>query len=316
MYEGYGVPIFYRSFDTLLSRILIEDFEKGRPDFNFEDSSDIAIHLSHLERFEEGLELMKIIYKSHPDEYGVVANLGTFYELNGELDSAHYYIKKSIDINKDAHQGSEWVHLKILRAKMAIEKDPDWILSHNVLDLKFNREPNDNDYDDNGLDIDYELSQVMWQMVERIPFTPEKDLLIANIFKAAGSSYEQTISMKDGFICYQIAMQYDPEDQLNIIPLYEDLKQIIDTSSSVHHSSLDNYFKPRIEFDESDRSYSDVWEAYAIENGLMTKVFYDKNGSILDKFSMSPILITCTISITLLVLVLVIIGKVRKKKKT
>jgi hypothetical protein len=41
-------------------------------------------------------------------------------------------------------------------------------------------------------------------MVERIPFTPDEDLLLARIFMKSGKNYEQTISISDGIICYQI----------------------------------------------------------------------------------------------------------------
>jgi hypothetical protein len=44
---------------------------------------------------------MKSLYSEHPDEYIIVANLGTIYELNSELDSAYFYIQKSIEINED-----------------------------------------------------------------------------------------------------------------------------------------------------------------------------------------------------------------------
>ena len=47
----FEVPTFYRSFDTLLSRVLIEDYERDHSDFDFKQLSDIAIHLTHIERY-------------------------------------------------------------------------------------------------------------------------------------------------------------------------------------------------------------------------------------------------------------------------
>ena len=69
--------------------------------------SDYAVYLMKAGRVDESLAILKELNKNLPQEYQIAANLDTAYELNGELDSALFYIKRGIEINPDAHAGSE-----------------------------------------------------------------------------------------------------------------------------------------------------------------------------------------------------------------
>tara|TARA_B110000046_G_C13024495_1_gene413104 strand:+ start:2444 stop:2677 length:234 start_codon:yes stop_codon:yes gene_type:complete len=54
--------------------------------------SDYAVYLMKAGRVDESLAILKELNKNLPQEYQIAANLGTAYELNGELDSALFYI--------------------------------------------------------------------------------------------------------------------------------------------------------------------------------------------------------------------------------
>jgi tetratricopeptide (TPR) repeat protein len=318
MHDGFGVPTFYRSFDTLFSRVLVEDFENGGSEFTFEDSSDIAIHYSHLLRFEDALALMQKIHRGHRNEYGVVANLGTMYELNGELDSAYFYIKRSIELNEEAHEGSEWVHLKILEAKMNMRDDPNWLFSNDVLGLKLQRI--NNDEEDNGHLIEDEAYDVLWQMRERIPFTSEIDLLMAKIFMEVGKSYEQNVSLADGYVCYQIGMFYDPNNVLGIGTLFNEVKPIYEANDMIEKNPFEYYFKPKEEFATWERQYSEVWKKYAIENGLAEADLEEGAGYTLatsrnKPFSLSSMIFLAVGSLGILVALLILKGRAQKRKR-
>lgn len=51
-----------------------------------------------LGKADVALEILKELNYHYPNEYKIVANLGTAYELNAELDSALKYIKKGIKL--------------------------------------------------------------------------------------------------------------------------------------------------------------------------------------------------------------------------
>lgn len=80
--------------------------------------SDIAVNLMKLGMADSAIKILIPLAKKYPEEYNILANLGTGYELIGALDSAHKYISKGFEINPRSHRGSEWIHVKILEAKI------------------------------------------------------------------------------------------------------------------------------------------------------------------------------------------------------
>ena len=86
---------------------------------------------------KEAIELLEELEKKSPGQYAVAANLGTAYELNGDNRKALEWIKKGVERNPESHFGTEWLHVKILEAKIAIEQNPEWLSNHSVLETDF-----------------------------------------------------------------------------------------------------------------------------------------------------------------------------------
>lgn len=79
----------------------------------------------------------KKLERQHPNLAKTAANLGTAYELSGDLEKAKYWIAQGMKRDANIHQGSEWIHLKILDAQIQHKKDSKWIKTHDVLGLDF-----------------------------------------------------------------------------------------------------------------------------------------------------------------------------------
>lgn len=107
---------------------------KSRGAISFDENS-IAVALIHLGRTEEALKILERLEKNRPSSYYTAANLGTVYELLGNNEKAYEWIAESMKRNPDSHFGTEWLHLKILKAKQAIKKDPQWIDKNSVLGI-------------------------------------------------------------------------------------------------------------------------------------------------------------------------------------
>ncbi|MET0945402.1 MAG: tetratricopeptide repeat protein [Flavobacterium sp.] len=98
---------------------LILDLENGYQKTNDVDYlSDKGYVLIIQGKYNEALKLYLEIEKIKPNRYSTASNLGTLYELMGENQKAYDWIKKAIKINPKSHDGSEWLHLKILEAKI------------------------------------------------------------------------------------------------------------------------------------------------------------------------------------------------------
>ncbi len=103
--------------------------------------------------------------------YEVASNLGTAYELNGELDKALFWIKEAIKRNKNSHYNTEWLHVRILEVKLAMLKDSDYLMNHPVISQK-------DIYKYSWMGIQ---EAIEYQLGERMIFIKEKDPIIADI---------------------------------------------------------------------------------------------------------------------------------------
>ena len=102
-----------------------------------QELNDYGVMLIYAHQYEKAIQVFKEIEKTHHLLAKTAANLGTAYELNGEIEKAQYWIAQGIKRNPHIHDNSEWIHLKILDAKLAQKQNPDWINKHDVLGLDF-----------------------------------------------------------------------------------------------------------------------------------------------------------------------------------
>ena len=97
-----------------------------------DERNTVAVAMLHLGRIREAIEILEAIEREKPGLYYSAANLGTAYELNGENAKALKWITEGTRRDPTSHNGSEWLHVKILEAKIALEKDPDWLARNSV----------------------------------------------------------------------------------------------------------------------------------------------------------------------------------------
>ena len=83
------------------------------------DRLDYAVALVYLKRLDEAKKVLLEIEAQKPNSYQTAANLGTTYELLGDNPVALKYISKAVKINPEAHNGSEWLHVNVLKIKTA-----------------------------------------------------------------------------------------------------------------------------------------------------------------------------------------------------
>ena len=106
----------------------------GDPEFG--KRNDDAVALIFLGRAAEAVEVLNKLESERPGEYFIAANLGTAYELAGNNQEALRWIKEGIRRNPDSHEGTEWLHAKILEAKIEADKDPSYFTRSSVLQLQ------------------------------------------------------------------------------------------------------------------------------------------------------------------------------------
>ena len=85
---------------------------------NVDYLSDYAMVLIVNGKYEEAKNSYLNLAKVKPGQYTTALNLGTVYELLGDNKSALTWIQKAIQLNPESNDRSEWLHVRILEAKI------------------------------------------------------------------------------------------------------------------------------------------------------------------------------------------------------
>jgi len=170
------------------------------------DYSDYGVELIYSNRLVEAKKVFQEIERQHPMLYATAANLGTAYELLGQSDSALYWIKKAVAINPSSHDSSEWIHVKILEAKIAAKNAPDYFLKNSILDIDFGEEliP-----DTTKLHrLDDLRNQLLFQLSERISFVKPQDPVVGQLLFDLGNICAVTVDVESAIENYKLAREY------------------------------------------------------------------------------------------------------------
>jgi len=85
------------------------------------DYSDYGVVLVYLGHYDQARQVFENIEAQRPGLYATAANLGTAYELLGQPRQALRWIERAVQLNPQAHEGSEWIHVNILKSRLAGE---------------------------------------------------------------------------------------------------------------------------------------------------------------------------------------------------
>lgn len=202
-------------FDTTRINTRLEKLYKKTENgsANYKDWSDIAANLMRIGKADSGIKILIPLLKEHPNEYNLIANLGTCYELTGQLDSALKYISKGYDINPKSHNGSEWIHIKILEAKIKEKRNPGWMKSNPVITLEelLERVPNEPKHlKSRKINRDF-----FYQIRTRVRFTPAPNRTIANLLTTLGEYNQEVGTYENALLAYTYALIFEASDYLD-----------------------------------------------------------------------------------------------------
>jgi hypothetical protein len=143
----------------------------------------------------------------------VAANLGTAYELSGNLAEAHDWIGEGIRRNKEAHDGTEWLHLRILEARQALLRDPDWLNTNSVTGLNFGDEAQPRmpeQWPAGSWGADAFIKALVYQLRERMAFVPAPDPLVGSLIAELGTLLMLYRGVSLAIPVFDLALSYRP----------------------------------------------------------------------------------------------------------
>lgn len=150
-----------------------------------DETTDYAVALLRLGRIAEAIAVLEALEAATPGRYATAANLGTAYELAGRVAEALTWITRGLALNPAAHQGTEWLHAAILRAKLRAQENPEWFARHGVLHGERPRAPAE------------VLRAIDHQLSERLVFVRPEDAVVCDLyFEAARSVTGETAALQ------------------------------------------------------------------------------------------------------------------------
>lgn len=134
----------------------------------------------------KAVEMLSEIEDKTPGHYFTAANLGTAYELAGDDENALKWIREGIRREPNSHMTTEWLHVRILEAKIQLKTESNWLASHTITGADYGKIRQDgyqigtSQGDMNSLQI---WSSLYRQLSVRILFVKPQDEIVAQLLK-------------------------------------------------------------------------------------------------------------------------------------
>jgi tetratricopeptide (TPR) repeat protein len=186
--------------------LLIGDSAK-RPVDPFKDKEREGVILAMMGNYEEAISLFTQLEADSPGRYSTAANLGTIYELAGELELAVQWISEGMRRNPDSHKGTEWLHVAILETKLKLELTPDYLSQHHVIEV-----PESPDaaivVGENRYSTRQVLTALYYQLSERMVLVKPHDAIVADLLYSYAILQAQHRTLESAIPLLELSREY------------------------------------------------------------------------------------------------------------
>jgi hypothetical protein len=103
--------------DYLAAVERLQTAEKTRP-LTADELADLGALQVRLGRPEKAIAILQPAVRQHPEHFRLVANLGTAFQLTGDLDRASGYLEDAVHLAPEKLRAAERWHLKLVRLRL------------------------------------------------------------------------------------------------------------------------------------------------------------------------------------------------------
>lgn len=220
--------------------------QEALTDPSFEHLNDLGVLLIRQGQFAAAVRHFVQVEKLYPGHYETAANLGTALELTGHDATALRWIRIGIRRNPEEHERSEWLHLRILEAKLALAKDPNHLQGRSVAGVAFAptllpplpaQLPAGND----GRPVSPWLlnGSLSYQLHERLQFVRPPDPVVANLLRDWATLNLAGGPIETADAVYELAVRYGAERDALMTQRQRHIRAVLARSKD-HEAEYDN----------------------------------------------------------------------------
>ncbi|QSX78888.1 tetratricopeptide repeat protein [Agrilutibacter solisilvae] len=220
--DGLAINLTRAPSDNFWLRDADAIVTRARSEPDFQTLTALGIVLIHQGKYTQAIRLFLALEKRYPGHHQTAANLGTALELAGHDATALRWIRLGIRRNADEHYGTEWLHARILEAKLAQAKDPTYLKRHSVAGVTFDKTlvpdvPRQLPFGNTGKPVTpRELDQALsYQLFERTTFVRSRDPVVASLLEDWATLNLAGGAIENAAVLYDAAVKYGaPRDAL------------------------------------------------------------------------------------------------------
>jgi tetratricopeptide (TPR) repeat protein len=171
----------------------------------------------------EALEMLTELNAEKPESYEILANLAVARELNGDDQGALAAVEGSLKLNPEAHLDTEWMHAKVLQAKLALKTDPDWLEKHTVSGIPKADFPKDFALESLGKQRNLEsiANALRAHLVPRLIFIKGKDPIVAAMLTELARVRARESIVERAIPIANLATEYGSKEALMLQKKYD-----------------------------------------------------------------------------------------------
>lgn len=214
-----------------------------------DNEEDKAVILLLKGEYENAIESLLKLNNIYPNKYSIASNLGTTYELNGENEKALQWIKEGIKRDTKSHYGTEWLHVYILKMKIKLNKEPNFLQHNRMIPLQKSFTAEDSILIDNHSHTIVQLKKALnYQLQERIVFVKPKEAIVADLFFTLAQIEAKTKSIEDAMGYLELAELYGFSNPQLLDKIKKSYQDTIENPSFFYHFHLSTNLIPMIIF--------------------------------------------------------------------
>lgn len=202
----YGHEFMYDNYVDIIKQL--DSLYKATKDIEYLSDKGLVLILQR--NYAKAIQLYLDIERTFPNRYSTASNIGTAYELDGQNENALQWIKKAVAIDPASHKNSEWIHVKILEAKI---KGQSFYTSSFLLNNEFGNEARPVSTLSRQ-ELQRLSDGLYYQLNERVSFVEPKEKIVAQLLFELGNIAFLLDNFQDAVEDYQQAKVYGFTGQL------------------------------------------------------------------------------------------------------